>query len=109
MKKIIDKPWGAEVLIEHNENYTMKILIVNMGEQLSLQYHNNKTETWFIASGEGLLILDDIKEEVSSGDSFTIYPKTVHSIIANTDIMIVEAATPELDDIVRLEDRYGRA
>ena len=107
-KKIIEKPWGLEIIIEHNDSYAMKAIIVSEGEQLSLQYHNNKVESWYIADGEGIVMYDDKEIEVSAGDHFTIPQKTIHSVVAETDMIIIEASTPELDDIVRLEDKYGR-
>jgi mannose-6-phosphate isomerase len=114
--KRVDKPWGYEIWWARTERYVGKILHVNKGESLSLQYHNVKDETIMIQSG--LLLFQtrpagDEGElrgvEMKPGDVFHITPGTLHRMTALEDCDILEVSTPELDDVVRLEDRYGRA
>jgi quercetin dioxygenase-like cupin family protein len=114
--KRVDKPWGYEIWWARTERYVGKILHVNKGESLSLQYHNVKDETIMIQSG--LLLFQTKpageegelrKVEMKPGDVFHITPGTLHRMTALEDCDIVEVSTPELDDVVRLEDRYGRA
>jgi quercetin dioxygenase-like cupin family protein len=111
----VDKPWGYEVWWARTERYVGKILHINQGESLSLQYHEVKDETILLQSGrlvfetrpagqEGELE----RTEMSAGDVFRITPGTVHRMSALADCDIIEVSTPELDDVVRLEDRYGR-
>jgi mannose-6-phosphate isomerase len=112
-KRIIDKPWGHEIIFAHTDRYVGKILHINKGHKLSRQYHNQKEETFFIKSGEMTLEVgqgDEMKTiHMHEGDTFHCPPKTIHRMIAeNTDVDIIEVSTPELDDVVRLEDAYGR-
>jgi mannose-6-phosphate isomerase len=114
--KKIDKPWGFELWWARTDRYVGKILHVNRGESLSLQYHNVKDETILIQSGSLLLETRPAgahgeleRHELAPGDVFHITPGTVHRMTGITDCDIVEVSTPELDDVVRLEDRYGRA
>jgi mannose-6-phosphate isomerase len=110
-----EKPWGYEILWALSESYSGKILFVRAGEQLSLQFHNVKDETIYLQSGRIELEIggpgDAIQESevVAPGASFRIKPGTVHRWRALEDSTILEVSTPELDDVVRLEDRYGRA
>jgi mannose-6-phosphate isomerase len=114
--KRVDKPWGYEIWWARTERYVGKILHVNKGESLSLQYHNVKDETIMIQSG--LLLFQTRpageegelrKVEMKPGDVFHITPGTLHRMTALEDCDILEVSTPELEDVVRLEDRYGRA
>ena len=114
--KRVDKPWGYEIWWARTERYVGKILHVNKGESLSLQYHNVKDETIMIQSGLLLFQTRPAGEEgelrqveMKPGDVFHITPGTLHRMTALEDCDIVEVSTPELDDVVRLEDRYGRA
>jgi len=114
--KRVDKPWGYEIWWARTERYVGKILHVNMGESLSLQYHNVKDETIMIQSGLLLFQTRPAGEEgelrqveMKPGDVFHITPGTLHRMTALEDCDILEVSTPELDDVVRLEDRYGRA
>ena len=108
------KPWGHETIWAQSERYVGKILHINAGHELSVQYHNRKDETVYLLSGEivyrvqreGDDILDDMKLKV--GESFRIIPGTIHQMIALTDCDVLEVSTPEIDDVVRLSDRYGR-
>ena len=108
----VDKPWGPELVWAKTSRYVGKILHVNAGEILSLQYHNKKDETMHVLSGELLLRTqdgDDLTERrFMAGESVHIPPKLIHQIEAVVDSDVLEASTPELDDLVRLEDRYGR-
>ena len=114
--KKVDKPWGYEIWWARTDRYVGKILHVRRGESLSLQYHNVKDETIMIQSGTLLFetkAKDDAgplrKLELLPGQSFHITPLTLHRMTALEDTDVLEVSTPELDDVVRLEDRYGRA
>jgi quercetin dioxygenase-like cupin family protein len=108
----VEKPWGYELVWAHTDRYVGKVLHVKKGESLSLQYHRVKDETMHVFSGEVRLQIDEggeLKERVvSKGESIRIPPNTRHRVEALTDADLLEASTPELDDVVRLEDRYGR-
>ena len=108
----IDKPWGYELIWAHAERYVGKILHVERGHALSRQYHRCKDETIHLLSGSMRFEFDagDGPREavLQPGDSMRIRPGTVHRMVALTDCDVLEASTPELDDVVRLEDRYGR-
>ena len=111
----VDKPWGHELIFAVTDRYAGKLLLVNAGESLSLQFHKVKDEAWYVlegraelelgAAGEGVLNT----EVVAAGASFHFPPGTVHRLRAIEDTTILEVSTPELEDVVRLEDRYGRA
>jgi mannose-6-phosphate isomerase len=111
MKKI-DKPWGFELIWAHTDKYVGKILFIKAGEALSLQYHRLKDETIYLFSGEMDLLLEEEgelkKHRIHPGDVFRIMPHIKHRMIAIKDSEVLEASTPELDDVVRLEDRYKR-
>jgi len=110
----VTKPWGYEKIWALSERYVGKILHINAGQELSVQYHNKKDETVYLLSGEiiyrvqrnGDDVLDDVRLKV--GESYRIIPGTIHQMIAVTDCDVLEVSTPELDDIVRLSDKYGR-
>ena len=110
----VPKPWGHETIWAHTDRYVGKILHVKAGEKLSIQYHERKDETVHLLSGEmkywvqlpGDTELRD--QRLVAGESFRITPHTIHAIEAGTDIDVLEASTPELDDVVRIQDRYGR-
>ena len=109
----VDKPWGYELIWAHTEFYVGKILHVNAGQALSVQYHEKKDETMHCLRGRMRLLIgpdaDQMKEVLlEEGQSIRIRPPTVHRVEAITDVDILEASTPHLDDVVRLEDRYGR-
>jgi len=111
----VDKPWGHELIFAVAESYVGKLLVVRAGESLSLQYHREKDEAWYVLEGRAELELgargeDALASEViGPGASFRFRPGTVHRLTAIEDTTILEVSTPELDDVVRLEDRYGRA
>lgn len=107
--KIVDKPWGREVWYAHTDRYAGKVLEVDAGHSLSLQKHRIKHETLYLQSGRMRFTLDDEEFEWRPGEAIEIAPGTVHRMEALEDSVILEVSTPELDDVVRLEDRYGRA
>ena len=109
----VPKPWGHETIWAQSDRYVGKILHINAGQELSVQYHNRKDETVYLLSGEISYrvqsdsdALDDVQLKV--GESFRITPGTVHQMVALTDCDVLEVSTPELDDVVRLSDKYGR-
>jgi quercetin dioxygenase-like cupin family protein len=109
----VDKPWGHELHWAKTERYVGKVLHVKAGHALSLQYHNIKDETIYLYSGKMLFEYEEekgklTKWEMKPGDVYHVTPKTVHRMTAIEDCDILEVSTPELDDVVRLEDRYGR-
>jgi mannose-6-phosphate isomerase len=110
--KRVPKPWGHEIIWAHTDRYVGKVLHINAGQALSVQYHNRKDETVYLLSGEmkyWVKLGDELEDvRLTKGDAFRITPGTVHYMEAITDCDILEASTPELDDVVRLEDRYGR-
>jgi mannose-6-phosphate isomerase len=111
--KIVEKPWGHEIIWAHTDRYVGKILHIKKGESLSYQYHVVKDETVRVLSG----VLDmDVerngeqeKLRLTPGESLHIVPHMKHRMIAVEDCDVLEVSTPQLDDVVRLEDRYGRA
>jgi mannose-6-phosphate isomerase len=112
--KRIEKPWGYELLWANTDKYVGKVLHVNAGHALSLQYHERKDETIHLLRGRMRFWAgsseSDLQEiTLEEGESFHVTPHTVHMMEAITDIDILEASTPDLDDVVRLRDRYGRA
>jgi mannose-6-phosphate isomerase len=108
----VDKPWGYELHWAKTDRYVGKLIHVDAGHALSLQYHNLKDETIYLASGRMLFEIKEgngmVEREMSPGEAVHITPKTVHRMTAITDCDIFEVSTPELHDVVRLEDRYGR-
>jgi mannose-6-phosphate isomerase len=110
----VDKPWGWELIWAHAEAYVGKVLFVRAGESLSLQFHREKDESWYVEAGRAKLELGDTgdpilnTEVVAAGACFRFRPGTVHRVTALEDTTILEVSTPQLDDVVRLEDAYGR-
>src|SRR3982751_4579349 len=109
--KHVPKPWGYELIYAKTDRYVGKILHITRGESLSLQYHEMKDETLYVVAGELLLTIEwegDRREmTLVPGEAFHIRPRMIHRMQAVTDVDIAEVSTPELDDVVRLEDRYG--
>ena len=109
----VEKPWGYELIWAHTDRYVGKVLHINKGESLSYQYHVVKDETVRLLSG--LLAMDiEIDGErrklrLAPGEGLHIVPGMKHRMNALEDCDVLEVSTPELDDVVRLEDRYGRA
>lgn len=108
----VDKPWGHELIWAETSRYVGKVLHIVAGERLSRQYHRVKDETLLVQSGEMDLEVGPAPEartlRMRPGDAFHVTPGTVHRMIAVTDVDVLEVSTPELDDVVRLEDAYGR-
>ena len=109
----VPKPWGYELIFAKTGRYVGKILHINRGESLSLQYHEMKEETLFVVAGELKLTVEHEGDRrdltLSAGQAFHIPPRMIHRMEAIVDTDVAEVSTPELDDVVRLEDRYGRA
>ncbi|NOT10106.1 MAG: cupin domain-containing protein [Gemmatimonadales bacterium] len=108
----VEKPWGYELIWARTDQYVGKILHVTAGHVLSCQYHNIKDETMHVLSGELILRLgegaDRRERRFTAGESVHIPPKLIHQIEAVVDSDVLEASTPHLDDLVRVNDRYGR-
>jgi mannose-6-phosphate isomerase-like protein (cupin superfamily) len=110
----VEKPWGHELIWAVTDIYVGKVLFVKAGHSLSLQFHRQKDESWFVQTGRAKLELGEagksvLKEEViAAGAAFHYPPGTVHRVTAIEDTTILEVSTPHLDDVVRLEDAYGR-
>ncbi len=110
----VEKPWGFELIWALTDAYCGKLLFVGAGHSLSLQYHERKDESWYVQVGRARLELGELEGnlvvgEIGPGDCFRYPPGTVHRLTALEDTTILEVSTPQLDDVVRLEDRYGRA
>ena len=110
--RLVQKPWGHETIWAHTERYVGKVLHIKAGHALSVQYHDRKDETIHLLSGEMIYrvqkdgVLTDMR--LRAGESFRNEPGTIHQMEAVTDCDVLEASTPDLDDVVRLSDRYGR-
>lgn len=109
----VDKPWGYELRWATTDRYVGKVIHVDAGQALSLQYHNVKDETILLWTGRIQFEIEEngkrVTREMTPGDRVHITPGTVHRMTAVEDSDIFEVSTPELEDVVRLEDRYGRA
>ena len=110
----VEKPWGHELIWAKGDDYAGKVLFVKAGHALSLQFHREKDESWYVLAGRAELELGEAgqavlqKEVVAAGAAFRFPPGTVHRVRAVEDTTILEVSTPHLDDVVRLEDEYGR-
>ena len=110
----VDKPWGHELVWAEAEQYVGKLLFVKAGESLSLQFHREKDESWLVHDGRAKIELGSTgdamlaEEVVSPGACFRFRPGTVHRVTAIEDTTILEVSTPHIDDVVRLQDDYGR-
>lgn len=110
----VPKPWGHELWFAQTDRYAGKLLHVDAGHRLSLQYHEHKDETSYLLAGRLLLTQGADRErlterEIGPGAVWRNEPRMVHTIEALDDAVVLEVSTPELDDVVRLVDRYGRA
>jgi len=111
----VDKPWGYELIWALTDDYCGKILFVRAGHSLSLQFHREKDESWLVQAGRAKVELGAAgesvlnEEVVGPGAAFRFKPGTVHRVSALEDTTILEVSTPHLEDVVRLEDAYGRA
>jgi mannose-6-phosphate isomerase len=108
----VEKPWGHEIIWSETARYVGKLLHIKAGQRLSRQYHRVKEETLLVQVGEMTLEIGpgdslDARTMVA-GDVYHVTPGTIHRMIAVSDVTLVEVSTPELDDVVRLEDIYGR-
>ena len=109
-----EKPWGFELLLAHTPKYAGKLIFVRKGHRLSLQYHEKKDESIYIYAGKALLEIETsdghmVSTIVEPGQCIRIPPLTRHRLQAVEDTTLFEVSTPELDDVVRVEDDYGRA
>jgi mannose-6-phosphate isomerase len=112
--KRVEKPWGYELVYASTERYCGKIIFIRAGEELSLQFHRKKDETIYVQSGRVEFEIGDPgkptdTEVVAPGRAFRLEPGTVHRMRALEDTVVLEVSTAEMNDVVRLEDRYGRA
>ncbi len=106
--RVVSKPWGREVWWAVTDRYVGKRIEVTAEHALSLQYHERKMETLYFLEGEARLQVGDEWQSVRPGQAITLKPGTVHRIEAVTNVVLFEVSTPEVDDVIRLEDRYGR-
>jgi mannose-6-phosphate isomerase len=108
----IPKPWGYELIFARTHRYVGKILHINRGESLSLQYHEMKEESLYVLQGEIALTIEHDGDRrviaLAAGQAFHVPPRLIHRMEAVEDTDIAEVSTTELDDVIRLEDRYGR-
>ena len=110
----VDKPWGYELIWALTDLYCGKLLHVRAGHSLSLQFHREKDESWLVQEGRARIELGEAgqavlaEEVVGPGAAFRYVPGTVHRVTALEDTTILEVSTPQLEDVVRLEDAYGR-
>jgi len=110
--RFVQKPWGHETIWAHSDRYVGKVLHIKAGHALSVQYHNRKDETIHLLAGEMIYrvqengVLTDMR--LRAGESYRNEPGVIHQMEAVTDCDVLEASTPDLDDVVRLSDRYGR-
>lgn len=109
MVKIVDKPWGYEEWWAQTDKYVGKMLYIRHGHRLSLQYHNVKEETMRVIQGNLTFVLGDQVLQMKPGDTVHVVPGTIHRMEANDgDVLVVEVSTPEVDDVVRVQDDYQR-
>ncbi len=111
--RVVDKPWGHEEIFAQTPDYVGKILFIRQGEALSLQYHEVKHETLRVLDGQLELVMGPDADSLEThllerGSVFDVSPGTLHRMIAVSDCSLLEVSTNHLDDVVRLEDRYGR-
>jgi mannose-6-phosphate isomerase len=109
----VSKPWGSELWFAHTDRYAGKILRVRAGCRLSVQFHEEKDETSYVLSGRVIVSQGDSADQLTArelgpGESWRNQPRIVHTLEAVEDTEIIEVSTPQLEDVVRLEDRYGR-
>jgi len=109
-KMKVEKPWGHEIRWAINEKYLGKILHIEKGQRLSLQLHEQKDETIYVLKGTVVVQLDKRTVILEEGESLRIQPKTIHRFCSTLEnsVTLIEVSTPEIDDVVRLEDDYGR-
>lgn len=112
MSRRVDKPWGYEIIWAETPNYVAKILHIAGGHRLSRQFHMKKEETFMVQRGEMILEVNEddalVEIHMKEGEVFHCPPYTMHRMCAVTDVDVIEVSTPHLDDVVRVEDDYGR-
>jgi len=111
--QIVNKPWGKEEWIELNDKYCFKKIYLNQGKRTSFQYHEKKLETFYVLSGKIEVLLENWGEKserkiMATGDSYTVKPLQKHRVIAIEDAIYLEASTPEVDDVIRIQDDKNR-
>jgi len=111
--RFVSKPWGQEEIFAETDRYVGKILEINAGEALSLQFHERKEETLRVLDGRVRFVAGPDRDhletfELGPGDVFHVTPGLLHRMVAVSDCRLLEVSTPDLDDVVRLDDRYGR-
>ncbi|MFC1566603.1 cupin domain-containing protein [bacterium] len=107
--KVVEKPWGQETWFVHNDKYLGKLISIKKDTRLSKQYHEQKQETFYSIKGRFILELNEELIEVHERQAITIMPGDVHRVIAKyCDVELIEISTPESEDIVRVEDDFGR-
>ncbi len=111
--KRIEKPWGYELIFARTEKYAGKILFVKKGHRLSLHYHNEKDETFYCLEGQAIAEVEGangelVKTEIKNGHCYRVAPRNRHRLQAIEDTTLFEVSTPELEDVVRLDDDFGR-
>jgi mannose-6-phosphate isomerase len=106
--EVVEKPWGREIILAHEDEYAGKIIEVKKGHRLSYQYHKQKKETMYVLSGRMKLVYKGGEKILEEGDSVTLEPGDRHRVEALQDLSFIEVSTSQLDDVVRLEDDYGR-
>tara|TARA_R110002020_G_scaffold61745_9_gene165855 strand:+ start:1190 stop:1543 length:354 start_codon:yes stop_codon:yes gene_type:complete len=109
----INKPWGYEEIFANTEKYIGKIIYINQGHKLSRQYHSQKDESITVLSGVVVVEYGENGNDklvMEPGYNTRIRAGTIHRFCASTsDVKLLEVSTPEMDDVVRLEDDYGRS
>jgi mannose-6-phosphate isomerase len=106
--KVVEKPWGREIWLCVEKEYAGKILEIKKGCRTSLQYHNKKKESMYVLKGVLKITYPDGERTLKKGESVTMRPGDRHRLCAVKDLILIEVSTPELDDVVRLEDDHGR-
>lgn len=107
--RVVEKPWGREEWLSVGERIVLKRLILLAGHRFSLQYHEKKEEVWLFVKGRARVRFGDAEETIGPGDVIHVPVGTIHRIEAIEDIELIEASTPELTDVVRVEDDFGRS
>lgn len=110
----IEKPWGHEVIWTHTDRYVGKMIVIRAGQRLSLQYHKKKDEAIYVVQGHLRLHLANSEgrieiHDLGPGESRRICVGRTHRFEAVSDVQLIEVSTPELDDVVRIDDDFGRA
>lgn len=106
--KIVEKPWGREIWFAVEKEYAGKILEIEADSRTSMQYHRKKKESMYVLKGKLKVVTPKGEFYVKKGESITIKPGQKHRLCAEKKVLLIEVSTPEIDDVVRLEDDYGR-